>query len=91
MSENKIVYGAVCVWWDSIDKAGLLLPDNLPCCPNCGGVLYEIEESEWWSDVKKYQNEGHLDYKEFIEWQRGRCFKTYADARQSYLIWMDQK
>lgn len=40
-ADSRIVYGARCVWWDSIANAATK-PGGLPCCPHCGGVLMEV-------------------------------------------------
>ena len=80
-----IVYGACCVWWDARDKAATLdgEPGGLPCCPNCPGVLFQVEEREWWAcaDRKEATEPG---YRELIEWLRGRCFAEFAEARAAY-------
>ena len=88
MTEEKlIVYGAKCVWWDSIDKAGKIQGQSghsLPCCPYCKGVLFQQSESDWWFAVQKFENEGHKGYREFIEWQRGKCFPKFEDLKRAY-------
>ncbi len=88
MPEKLIVYGAShCVWWDSIDKAGGIPIEGcppLPCCPHCGGVLFQQEESAWWKGVDRYEVEGHPGYRKFVEWWRGKCFPTYEAARAAY-------
>lgn len=87
--ENLIVYGARCVWWDSINKAGQTPPRNgysLPCCPHCSGVLFQQTEEEWWEGVRKYEADGHKGYKDFVDWWRGKCFPTFADAKRSYKL-----
>ncbi len=45
-----LVYGARCTWWDSKDKAAGK-GDELPRCPNCGGVLFETPEATWFYQV----------------------------------------
>jgi hypothetical protein len=80
----RIVYGARCVWWDSITKAATT-PSGLPCCPHCGGVLFETASEEaWWEAVDKHEAQGALGYHKFVEWSRGKCFPTYGDARVVY-------
>lgn len=74
MSDTRVVYGATCSWWDSIDKVGKT-PTGLPACPHCGGVLYEIgSEREWWDGVRRHDADAEPGYIAFIEWLRGRCF-----------------
>lgn len=83
MAEQLIVYGATCVWWDSIDKAATKPGSGLPCCPHCGSVLLQVEEGSWWQGVDTHA-EKESGYREFIEWSRGRCFPTLAVARKAY-------
>ena len=80
---TDIVYGARCVWWDSIDKVDTL-PSGLPCCPFCRGVLFQIDEAEWDADAKEYEDAGHEGYVKFIEWLRGKCFLTQKAAEAAY-------
>ncbi len=83
-ADPRIVYGAKCAWWDSIDKAGKIGPLNIPCCPHCKGVLYEMDsEAEWWKGADEYEKK-EPGYRKFMEWLRGKCFKTFEEARQKY-------
>jgi hypothetical protein len=80
----RIVYGARCQWWDSIDKVATK-PSGLPCCPRCGGVLFEVgSEERWWADVEAHEAKGSPGYRGFIEWLRGRCFPSYQAALDAY-------
>lgn len=86
-TDPRIVYGARCVWWDSISKAGLNR-SRLPCCPHCGSVLFEVEsELVWWTNVDAYaEREGDADYRAFMEWLRGKCFASLAQARLEFRL-----
>lgn len=80
----RIVYGAGCTWWDSIDKVKTT-PSGLPCCPKCGGVLLEVENEEvWWSGAEDYERESVPGYKTFLVWSRGRCFRTFPESWAAY-------
>ena len=85
MSEERIVYGANCVWWDSIDKASTIdgEPGGLPCCPHCRGVLLEIKADKWEKGVRDLA-EKESGYDELIAWMRGKCFPTYPEAMAAY-------
>lgn len=84
MADARIVYGARCVWWDSIDKVAAK-PSGLPCCPSCGGVLFEMaSESEWWASVRRHETEQEPGYAAFVEWLRGKCYPTADEARLAY-------
>lgn len=75
------------MWWDSIDKAGSRdgTTTGLPCCPRCGGVLFEVpNEKEWWAGVDQHQKNGNPGYRAFIEWLRGKCFADMETAKNEY-------
>jgi len=84
-SDPRIVCGARCVWWDGIGKTVLRGPHHVPCCPHCGGVLFEYaDEATWWAGIMAYELDGHSGYAKFIEWLRGQCFATHASAVAAY-------
>lgn len=84
MADSRIVYGARCSWWDSIDKVSTT-PSGLPCCPHCGGVLFEIEsEAAWWAAARDFETRQQPGYVAFLEWSRGRCYPTYDEALDAY-------
>lgn len=86
MAEEKlIVYGANCTWWDTIDKAGKFQgAHSLPCCPHCRSVLFQTTETKWIDGAHKYEEGGHPNYVAKLNWSRGKCFKSWADAEKSY-------
>jgi len=89
LKDERIVYGARCVWWDSIDKASKTKDSKfaLPCCPHCGSVLFEVPSIEGWMDsVDAHEKKGHPGYRKLVEWCRGRCFRTMGDAVAQYKI-----
>lgn len=83
MKDERIVYGAMCMWWDSIEKAAQL-KNGLPCCPHCRGVLYEVASEEVWMDGVKKHAISKPGYVEFIQWMRGRCFASPQAAIAQY-------
>lgn len=78
-----MAYGARCVWWDDKARSGTKA-SGLPCCPHCGGVLFEAEMTTWWSDAHRYQDEGHPGYVPFLRWLQGKCFPTREAAEAAY-------
>lgn len=88
MTDKRIVYGANCVWWDSIYEVGHTPARNgmrLPCCPHCGGVLFEMpNENVWWECVDRHEAAGHPGYRALIEWARGKCFPHYTAVLKAY-------
>lgn len=78
VKDTRIVYGARCVWWDSIDKAVALPDGGLPSCPHCHSVLFETDETQWTDGMKKYESEGHPGYVGMMTWSRGKCFPSMA-------------
>ena len=82
--DPRFVMGANCIWWDHISKVSRGR-GGLPCCPHCGGVLFEYSnEREWFGPVDRYEEEGHPGYRKFIEWLRGKCFKDQGTAVAAY-------
>ena len=82
MAEERIVCGARCLWWDSIDKAA---SRGIPVCPFCGSPLYEFESEEsWFRAVRKHEENGSPGYTDFIRWLRGKCFPTTEKAQLQY-------
>lgn len=82
--DKRIVYGAQCVWWGSISEVATRGPMKLPCCPICKGMLLEMDsEDDWWAGVDR-QEAINPGYREFIQWLRGKCFKTHVKARDVF-------
>lgn len=90
--DPRIVVGARCTWWDSIDKIGRLHTGRvsngreitLPCCPHCKSVLYEYpNESVWFLGVDAFDRT-NPGYRKMIEWGRGNCFPSFQDAQKAY-------
>jgi hypothetical protein len=47
--DERYVYGANCIWHGSIHEVGLTRGKHqLPCCPKCGGMLFEVESKAAW-------------------------------------------
>lgn len=93
MLDDRVAYGVHCTWWDDIRKAGKTKPGlsghSLPCCPHCGGLLYEIDtEREWFAGVDKFEARGdpnyHSNYRKMVEWSRGKCFKGLLTMKAAY-------
>ncbi len=79
MSDTRIVYGATCTWWGSIDKVGSF--NGLPCCPHCMGMLFEHRSIDVWNQkvlawTAKF---GDAAYPEFVDWTREAPFCLRLD------------
>jgi hypothetical protein len=83
-TDDRIVYGARCQWWDSIDKVATMPGGGLPICPHCGSVLYETTPAKWWREVDAYEADGNPGYRQMIEWARGKCFPTFGALTAAY-------
>lgn len=93
-ADARIVSGARCTWWDSIDKAGKIPPrsgsailSGMPCCPFCGRVLFEVASiEEWNANVERYcaQADAIPNYRALISWMRGKCFPDLDAARAAF-------
>jgi len=84
-SDTRITYGACCTWWNSIQKTSSQ-SSGLPCCPHCGGVLFETEnEDEFWRGALEYEKT-EPGYTVMLRWMRGRCFRNFNEAKQAYRL-----
>jgi hypothetical protein len=82
--ELVTVYGVNCTWYD--DKANAATTGTgrtghvLPCCPHCGGMLFEIDTPVWDDAVHRRLAfatfADRTDYPDMIAWARGKCFPT---------------
>lgn len=82
--DPRIVYGARCAWWDSIDKVSTTAT-GLPVCPHCASPLFEIgSEAEWWLGVQRHEEAGNPGYRAFVVWLRGKCFPGLEAAAAAY-------
>lgn len=89
--DTRIVYGARCAWWGSIDKTALTPPGpsghRIPCCPHCSSPLFEMDdEAAWFAGVDRHEANGHPGYRTFVEWLRGKCFPSPRAAMAAYSI-----
>lgn len=88
-ADQRIVYGARCTWWDSIDKIGHKGSEgghSLPCCPHCGSMLFEMpNEQRWWRSVDNMELE-RPGYRKLVEWARGKCFPDFDTMKRAYAM-----
>lgn len=83
MKDTRVVYGAVCTWWDTIDKVSTT-QSGLPCCPHCGGVLYQMEsEEEMRSQNARISKRFGIDYQAAMDWCRDKCSRALGWELQS--------
>lgn len=93
MTDTRFVYGANCTWYGSIHETGRTQPSrrpgfsdvSLPCCPKCGGMLYEMDnDKRWWDGVDKVDTKTP-GYRKFVEWLRDNHFGNYREAMATYV------
>jgi len=79
--DARIVYGVGCTWWGSIYEVAKRERSGLPCCPECGGMLMEVESQEVWDEnVQSYADSvGDSGYPAYIAWLRGRCIQGHYE------------
>jgi hypothetical protein len=104
--DTRFTYGASCSWFGSIHEVGNTGTHlhwagqdkgthHLPCCPICGGMLFEMPtEDEWWKSVDDFEagnypastKHPHPGYREMLEWQQKSmfCFKSIYDLRDHF-------
>lgn len=91
MADTRIVYGANCTWWDSIDKVSCVPNSSLPCCPFCGSVLFEVpNEDSFWKGSEEYEKT-HPNYRAMLKWMRGKCFRDMTMAEKTYKEYLAEK
>ena len=84
-NDRRYVYSAGCTFHGSIDEIGTKGPHNLPCCPSCGSMLFEMPTKEKWDalveDHAKKKNDPQ--YPVFVKWfgalRPCRRFRNQAD------------
>lgn len=101
-ADSRFCYGANCTWFGSIHEISSTLKHprhrqsntddhGLPCCPICGGMLFELQdEREWWEGVDYFERgdyplpsaHPHPGYRAMWEWQRAqkKCFFMNASG-----------
>lgn len=113
MNDERFCYGFACTWFGSIHEVGNTVDheywqerrargldgdrSKLPCCPLCGGLLFEMpDEAAWWNGVdafeagtypsEKVPPVPHPGYRAMFEWQRhnGMCFQDIRGLREAY-------
>lgn len=88
---EMVAFGANCSWWDLKQNVGTMRnvrpgsTSDLPCCPKCGGVLFEAELEQWWIAAETYEKNGHGAYQDYLEWAQGKCFPTTQIATEVWL------
>lgn len=97
MSDPRVVYGARCSWWDTIDKIATS-SSGLPVCPYCASPLFETTDlEEWYRQVDAHERSApEPGYRIFVEWLRGRCFPAMGEssgierARAAFALELEQ-
>lgn len=55
------IYGARCCWWTSDGAThGGRKPSGLPCCPHCGGVLFQAPLEDFLRSAEQAHPPAHL-------------------------------
>ena len=104
-ADGRFCYGASCTWFGSIHETSstkkhprhqqtiqdVTDKHGLPCCPVCGGMLFEMQdEGEWWEGIDMFETgtypmptaHPHPGYRAMWEWQRAQktCFFQGANG-----------
>ena len=61
--DTRFVYGAKCLFMGPIQLVAKT-PSGLPCCPHCGGVLYQCDSKEAFLKGASDYAKGHPGYLE---------------------------
>lgn len=97
MTDTRYVYGANCSWHGPIaDIATKTLPVNpynpmeetvtLPCCPHCGGMLFEFPNKQIWDDAIAVTEGKVPGYADYVAWLSsvGVCWPNNGEALKRY-------
>jgi hypothetical protein len=84
---DLVAYGAVCVWWDDKDNVAQL-PSGLPCCPTCGGVLFEADKAAFMAAAQDFApspvlEEAGITYIEWLMWAQGKCYDNFTLSQRA--------
>lgn len=113
--DTRFCYGANCSWFGPIQDVGStgkyhvkdkaehfpapLGDHSLPCCPCCGGMLFEVPNADtFWGAIKVFEignykmppddrpGKAHPGYTAMWEWQRDQktCFPNADALRDAY-------
>jgi hypothetical protein len=84
--DRRVVFGANCSWWDTIDKVGTK-ESGLPCCPYCGSALFEYPDIEgWYIHAKRFEDGTPFpNYVALLRWMQGKCFSNLDAAHAAYM------
>lgn len=70
MKDERVVYGANCTWVGKINEVATT-QSGLPCCPQCGGTLFEFQnEQEYFDGNERVSEQYNIDYHAAMEWVR---------------------
>lgn len=101
--DQRFTYGAACTWAGSIDEAGNTSTHPahqrvdelngtrryaLPCCPLCGGVLFQVNDKAAWDEMISRYDATHPGYAAMWAWQKAenRCFKSITNMAEAYRL-----
>jgi hypothetical protein len=82
-SDTRFTYGVGCSWRGPISKVNTT-SRGLPCCPYCGGLLFEMDhESLWYMQIDAF-NAKHPGYGALQTWlarrqKRHGCLPQRSD------------
>lgn len=82
MPDTRVVAGARCLWWDSIDQVATKA-SGLPCCPQCGSPLFEWDSEEEFMASVRERDAAEPGHEELVLFVRGRCFTSPEAAREA--------
>ncbi len=84
--DKRYVYGATCTWRGPIQAVSA--DGGIPRCPQCGSVLYEVEDStKWFDQIAAFDADGHEGYSDFQEWLAAlpKCIPSGIGALDAYV------
>jgi hypothetical protein len=63
-----------------------ILKLDLPCCPHCSAMLFEVESEEVWNEGVQRHDLTHPGYAAFLKWsgEQETCWPSIALAAEEY-------
>jgi hypothetical protein len=85
--ERGIFYTTCGFWTDDWDKVSTTVVASIPCCPKCGLVGFQTTADEWFTGAKKYEDDNHPNYVEFIIESKEICSGPSFNYERAYQDW----
>ena len=84
MAELTDVFYGLCTFWTDDWNLMRTTRSQIPRCPKCGAVGFEMDKREWWRLIEEHEAKGHPGYKAMMTWARGKCFPNFSSLESAW-------